>query len=523
MSGAGRYIVIELDGPRLSALRADVKSGTIHVRAWHAATCPSSVDRTDEKALLAWASGELKSWKLGRGRLVCSVPRAEVVLKRLHLTGAAAASDDDRAGIVSLQMGRQLSLSMQEPVVDYVPMRDDGDAPVLDVLAGALPSSRLEWLRSLARATGLKLHRVGLRSEGVGTLVAGASPDDSGAVLGVGIGASTTDFVVVEHGELRFARSADTGRDSGSSEPARIVEQVAVEAKRTWMSYRMASDSLSVERVVALGQGAIAEGVVERCGRELELPASAIESPSLIEYDEEIGRTERAASMALVGLVAQEVLGAQTLNFASPRRAADTSAATRQRALVGVFALIVIAGGAYLFATSELQSLERERKRLAGEQAELLEAYYDALRRRARAEHAEHFMETGVDWIAHLRWLSETMPDPNDALANQFRASMEPSVTFSPRVVEDEQGRRAVRFTGGRWSHAQRVGIVIEGEVRSRPIADALRSRLLDSGVYSVETRGPDDERSFSFQLISSVADPLEGGQAAVASTEGAP
>jgi hypothetical protein len=65
-----------------------------------------------------------------------------------------------------------------------------------------------------------------------------------------------------------------------------------------------------------------------------------------------------------------------------------------------------------------------------------------------------------------------------------------------------------VSYVGGRWSHDPSVTIVVDGQMRTREVADALRDRLLASGVYTVDTRGPDDEDSFSFLLMSTIASP---------------
>lgn len=507
MKRTGAHIVFEVDGSTLSAAKVDVRAGGVTVKAWHSETCPPTVDAHDERAMLEWASSTLKGWRLGRGRVVCCVPRAEVVLKRLHLSGAGSASDDDRAGIVALQMGRQLSLSMQDPAIDYVPIRDAADEALLDVIAGAIPGARLQWLRTLASGAGLKLTRAGLRSESVGALVAGASPEESGAVLGVSLGVATTDFVIVENGELRFARAADAGRFGADVEA--YARQVAVEAKRTWMSYRMGASSVEIDQAVVLGSGDAADAVAQQCAHELEVPSQTLDCPPMVSFDESIPTDHRRACMPLVGLLAQESLGTQTMNFARPRKAADRGASTRQRSLLGVLGVIVLVGAAYLFAQGDLARLERQKKNLRGEQGQILETYMDELRLQARAEHAEHFAEAQVDWISHLAWLSETMPDPHDAIVNQIRATLQSSVTFTPRVVEDAQGRRAVRYLGGRWTHAQQMSAVIDGQVKERSIADDLRDRLLDSGIYMVDTRGPDDESSFSFELTTTVAEPM--------------
>lgn len=501
-----RHVVVELDGDRLSAVCADVKNDGILLRRWHSATCPKDVDATDEKALLAWAGAQLKAWKLGNAGATFGVPRAEVVLKRLHLTGAGDASEADLAGIVALQMSRQLSLAMQDPVFDFVSLGGESSGSSRDVLAAALPGSRLEWLRSLAKAGGLRLQRVALRAEGVATLVANGAPDEAGAVLGIGIGASTTEFVVVDDGELQFARAAEIAK--GHSDPDVFAEQVAVEMKRTWMSYRMSSDSSDVERVLVLGSREVSALVATRCARELDVDATVVAQPEFVAATDDIGEEERLQALPLVGLLAQKLVGTSQLDFAHPRRVPDRSVAIRRRAMLAVLGAIVLAGIGYVLAEGELHRLERRKDHLQGQWNELRSEYADALRRDARAAHAENYVEAGADWISHIRWLSDAMPDPSDALVDQVRASLAASVTFRPRVTESD-GRRVVQYSGGTWSHAQSMAILIEGRVRDRATADELRDKLINSGVYVVDTRGADAEDRFSFQLTTTEPDPL--------------
>ena len=507
MKRRGRSIVIELDGPRLSAISAEVGADRVRLANWRTATCPTDVNDADADALLAWASAQLKSWKLGRGRVICAVPRAEIVLKRLSLAGAGAVEEGDRAGIVSLQMGRQLSLSMQDPVVDYVPIGTASESSSLDVIAAALPSSRLAWLERLLKEAGLRLDRIGVRSEGVATLVANALPDEQGAVLGIALGASTTDFVIVEAGELVFARSADLGLPA-PNDADDFAERVAVEAKRSWMSYRMTRESADVERVMVLGGDEVSTLVADRCSATLEFDAHTVGAPDFLEVVGDLASSDRLLSLPLVGLLAQQLVGRPTLDFANPRRAPDRSAAVRQRVLAACLGLIVVAGAGYVLAQGELSRLERRRESLLGERNGLRDEYADALRRDARLEHLRQFVGTDVDWIGHMEWLSEAMPATTEALADRFQGSLDADVVFRPRVVE-RGSRRVAEYAGGSWSHDEVISILLDGRVHDRETADSLRTSLIDSGVYTVDTRGPDEQDRFSFELISRDADPM--------------
>src|SRR5262249_10216465 len=90
------------------------------------------------------------------------------------------------------------------------------------VLSGALQGDRLDWRRAVARGAGIRLGRVALKSAGAAALLAELSQRRGGAVLGIALGCGSTEFVIVEDGQLVFARATDLVRPDRSGEAAAV-------------------------------------------------------------------------------------------------------------------------------------------------------------------------------------------------------------------------------------------------------------------------------------------------------------
>ncbi|HRQ72315.1 MAG TPA: hypothetical protein PLU35_04720 [Phycisphaerales bacterium] len=497
-------VVLSLDRDGVIAVWGEVSGGRVQVKAWVNARLPREIDGSDASAVGAWLRQTLRDAGITARAAVFAVPRANVVLKRLSLPrpseplpdGRGSFEDEsDLAGMVALQMSRQLTMPMQGAVIDFLPI-DLPDGTETTVLAGALPGDQVTWCRSVAKAAGLRVKGIHLRGEGAAALLAELSHRQDGALIGVAIAGDTVELVVIEEGRLVSSRGVDvpTGDD-----PA-FAQRLAVEAKRTWMSYRGTRDSAEVECVAVLGSGARVEAVGAACGRELELPWSRVGLPGMVDLPEELRRAEAVLPLVpLIGLFVGQLASREWLDFANPRRAPDRAARVRQAALLGVFAVIVVGGGSYVWGLNRLAALDG---RIAAEKArneKLVERYSQHVRQKARLEHLERWSGFGVDWLAHLEWIGDQAPADGSALVDQIDASLEASVAFASRERQ---------YTTGKWSQQQESRFRLQGRSQQRTAADELRGRLVADRVYRVDTTGPDVPNRFDFTLVTGLARP---------------
>lgn len=498
MKLGGPIVAINLDGDRLCALSAG-NGDRVRVRAWLSSQVPSGVDMRSPEAMGTWIRGELERAGLAGSRAVFVVSRGDVVLKRLRLPRAEGVDETELAGMVRLQMARQLTMAIEGATIDYVPIGVEGlptEPGQIDVLAGALPGDRMSFLRGLSSAAGLRVERVGLRSAGAAAILAEASAKRNGPILGIAMGTGSMEFVVVDAGRLVFARSADVGLSAlaKGERQENFAERAAVEAKRTWMSYRVGPESVQVESVAVIGEGPLAAEVARRCGESLEIAWELVGIPKAIELPAAMPETERLVAVSLAGLLAEEILTTRTLDFAHPRKPPDRAAAKRQLVLLGVLLLIVVGGGGWYLAKRDLGRLGSDAAAARDRRSKLASQYAEFLLREARLRHLERWPKAGIDWVGHAAWLSDLMPDPRLAQLDSLAGRLAADVRFIPH----EGG-----YSGGRWELRQEAVLSLQGPTRDRETANDLRARLVGSQIYTVDSKGPDVPRRFSFELTT--------------------
>lgn len=508
MSGR-TFVAIDLDGDRLGAVCAVVSGSKVTVRSWRTARRPARIDPADAGAVGGWIAEELRQADMPRAGVVLAVHRGEVVLKRISLPRSESGKAPDLAGMVRLQLARQMTVPMEGTAVDYAQIADDGrfaeegEAPgagAVTVLAGALPGDRFAWLKSMTEAGGLKIARIGLRASGAAALLGEASRSRSGPVMGVVPGLGSTEFVIVSDGRLVFARASEVGLPEDASELEGYAEKIVVEARRTWMSYRVGRDSGEVEAVAVVAEGAVAEVVGKRCGEALEMPVERFRIPAAIELPDRLGEFDRCLLSPLAGLLAEGVIAQPTLDFANPRRAPDLAARRRQRVLLGVFGAIVVGGGLYVGAIYDLARLSAKVEAARQKRITLEQKYTDFQLMEARLKSIQAWTQPRIDWLAHARWLSAQLPDPREALLDELSGDLNAGVTFL--TAPDHS------YTKGRFSSYQEARLELKGRAGQRDIANAIRGKLMASGAYRVDSPGPDVPDLFDYVLITEATDP---------------
>lgn len=499
MALGGEWTVLELDGARLTAVTASVSGSRVEVRRWLSAVRPETVAAEDARAVGQWIGAEFRRAGLPRGRLVLAVARGDIVLKQLTLPGNAEATDAEIAGVVRLQMLRQLTMPLEGAVIDYAPVTEGGEGGGKWVQAGAMPAERVRWWREVAKAAGLKLKRIGLRCFGAAALLGELSQRKAGPMLGVAVGSGSAEFVVVDDGQMSLARAADLARPASRAEIDAFADRVAVEARRTWMSYRGTRPGPVGPGVVVLGEGELARRVAERCAASLEAPGETLGVPGMVTMPSHMPESERGSVAPLVGLLLEQVVGRETLDFANPRKLPDVAAKRRQMVMAAVLGLIVLGGGAYVMGMRRLEGMRGELAALRGREAKLRRDLEQAQVESARVGHAEAWEHASVDWMAHLRRLGEELPDPRVARLNQWRGRMAGEAVFTPSGAD---------YSAGKWSSRQIASFDLAGEMDDRHAAEELRDRLLAGGVYTVDIRGADVPDSFALELTTRVASP---------------
>lgn len=489
-------LVFDLEGDRLLAVEAEVSGGGVRVRrAVQADRPPSAAD--DPGTIGRWIRGVLDDSSFRAKTAIFSVSRGEALIKRLEAP-AATLSPAERHEMIRLQMARQASLTSADSVIDYVSMGEAGDDGA--VSAAAMPAERVAWRREVAKAAGLKLAGIRLRSAGVRALLRRAQ-HDRGSTLVIAPGLGSLELLVIVGGRLVFSRSIDAPLPTTTEKRAieHFAERVAVEASRTWVSYRVSPEGEEVERLVVLGAEPMARVLADAASERLELPGEVVTPGDLLDADGDIAPGVLTASIPLAGLLLCGAMKIPVLDFANPTAAPDTTAKLRQAVLAGVFALIVLTGAGYFFAQ---QKLDDERRALAAVRTAHDKAqgrYVEAQLAGARIGHMRAWTDRSIDWAGHLARVVSLMPPATESVLTKVGVECSHAVDFKSGAQLNDQAA---------WTSREGVAFAISGRVRQRDYAQAYRERLLETGLYAVESQGPEVEDRFAFQIVTGEATP---------------
>jgi hypothetical protein len=364
----------------------------------------------------------------------------------------------------------------------------------------------------MARHAALRVSRIGLKSAGAAALVARRIVEPDGVVLGIVPAGEAIEFVAIERGQLVFSRRAEpTAGEASADAPARA----ALEAKRTWMSYRSSPDSGSVSGAVVLGDDESARQTAARCAEALEMPCRAAGLPEEVSLPAHA--MEDAAAVMLAGLLLEDAAGSANVDLSRAARPSRSAVRRRQAAMLCVLGLIVGVGGLFSWgavqkraALDELESLREQRSALAGDRLR-------ALRDLARLDHVRRWESTGPAWTAHLAALVETMPGADRAIIDDLSgtATIRSIVTYKPRS-------RTAEYDSKAWSVNAPVSFVVDGRAVNLGAVEELREAFVSSRAYDVQPLGQDglsakDDRypaafSMSIQAINAAAPAGTGG-----------
>ena len=271
------------------------------------------------------------------------------------------------------------------------------------------------------------------------------------------------------------------------------AERLAVEVKRTWMGYRVSPGARDVESLVILGDDELSRRVAVRCGDALEMGSRSVAAPAWIEHDGALP----TPLLTLVGVARGG--GQDLLDFAHPHEPADLSARRRQMALVGALVVIVAGGVLYLMASQRLGTIRSQIAIAQGKQKTLLKDSKELYTSLATRAHLSAWLGVRTDWVEHLRWLSDRLPNPEDGLVNSISARL-----VGGTVVYTKTGDRL----DGTWTAPSSATFSFSGSAAREGLLTELRERLLEGDLYRVKTVGPDVGDRYAFQLTTSHLDP---------------
>jgi hypothetical protein len=471
----------------LCAVQGSARQGRLVIRRTLVEPVPKTLARDEPETLGRWVGQQLRASGFPRGRVVLALAREQLGLKRM-----AVPTTDPRElpDMTRLAMQRELPFDPSTAIIDFLPVEQGAGATT--VVALAVPEPVIEAARRMLKAAGLVLDRISLRAMGVATLV-GTAPAWSGRrELAIDVTGDGLEFCVVENGGLRFSRAADF---TDGEEPDALAGAVVMETRRTWMSFRVVEDAEGVGGAVLIGQPDVADRCLEPIAELLKVPVALLEAHPLVTCNGE----EPGPCWPLAGLLLRPIRGLPTVDLAAPRFAPDVGARKRRLVLAAAGLVVVVLTALLMICLVSLERLRQRDRALAMERKGADAVRIEARRERARLHHLEEWDKVGADWLAHLERVV-SLGDPAAVGLEQWSGTLE-----FRGIRYDEESRV--------WSGPSAVRIIVQGEARTRDIADDYRARLVESRIYDTETAGADSSRTgggttFPFAYVLSSAEP---------------
>lgn len=463
---ARHAIAIDL-GPRcLRALAGVWERDRLRVSHALCARVPDDVDGGDPKALGSWAGRALTEAGLGRGKATVVVPREHVVLKRLSLP---TSEPRELPEMTRLALQRDLPFDPAQAVIDFVFIGGGGGST--SVLAAAVPGPSLSAVRQSIRSAGRSAEHLALRTMGVTALLR-----DERAVLAVDITAEGVEFSVVADGMVRFCRA---GELPPLDDPDQVADAVVTEARRTWMSYRIATDSEDVRRAVVIGDRSVAEPAAAAIEQILNVETTRLTEHPLVDAAGARAAGDLGELWPLAGLLAAPSIRLATIDFADPTRAPDTSSRKRQVVLGAAGLAVVLAAAGFTLARRDLADLTQTAERLEAQRDMRRPQYLRYGRDLYKLTHLQQWESVDPQWLGHLDSIVTLAPGPDELVLDAWSGTL----TFG--------GVKFDRKTN-QFSAPSRLRITLEGEAADRATADAFRGRLVQTNAYRITTAGPD-------------------------------
>ena len=455
-------VVVELTARRLRAVAAVVDDGGgVRLTATVVRTRPEGLDSLDAEA--QWVTQVLDEGGIPRAPCIVSVPREDVVLKRLELPSTTA---DDIPAMATLAASRELTIDPETAVIDSLPVHVGEQTT--EVLCAAMPEDSLHHVRERMKRAGRPARVVTLRLFGAEAIAPG-----EGAYVVVDISGSHVEMLWVEDGEPRHARGATLPSDELDAK----VGSVSLELRRTWLAWRSESGASTPTRVFLCGPTDLVEHLAEPVGTITGTPVELVDTPRGITT----GGHDLQQCRSIAGLLLAEVTKRDWIDLNAPRTSPDLAARRRQVALLCILGLVVILGSIWAVGQRRQATLQQELSRVQTASSRLHDPWWRYNRDIFRAGHLELWTGVDADIGADLARVLRAVGQPSKVLLDEVVVSLNLESVEAPKGTAPAE-----------WSVPWSVRLVVDAEAVSRDEAEALRSRLAESETWEVKTSGAD-------------------------------
>ena len=458
----GREIVRAV---RVKRGRSLVVTGTLLERL------PETVERDDASSVGLWLKDQLQKLGVNGGAAVFVLERDIVSIRRVEVPST---DPDELPDMVRMSIEKDLPIDAEDAIIDYIPIHEEGHSTI--VHAVAISRRDVNHIHMVAAAAGLDVGGITLRCLG-STYLAGRSEKSSDGVLAIDVTGEGLEFIVCNDHELLFSRGVGMQGEQGAPPDA---EQLSVETRRSWLSYRVSRGDIEAPHAIVLG-GEHADKIVEKIQENTGLTTKAYTGDNLIQ-----GAGNMRGIWPLAGVLSSmgEV---EQINLNDPRAAPDRAARSRQRSLIMTGIVVITAGFGWTLGNMQFTSFSESARELESKARGATAEYHDFRRREYRIEHLETWQSIRPDWLEHLRVVTTPERGNNSIVLESFAGTLEVEATDFDKVKG--------------FSIPARSRLVIEGDGQTQGIVFGLRKIMVEDPRYTIRTIGADAQGKGDYPL----------------------
>jgi hypothetical protein len=275
-----------------------------------------------------------------------------------------------------------------------------------------------------------------------------------------------------------------------------IVEAAVAEVRRSWMAYRMTLPP-GGDSAQPLGP-TLLHLFADSTLRPALLPALAaatgLEAAPERPLRELLHGVDPAGCAPLAGL---HLPGCPRIDLLHPRKSPDQAARRRQTLIAAAGVLILSGLFGYTLGRREADAVAARRDDIAEKARGALAEGWRLRRDEDKLRHVAQWSRPAENWLEDFMSIKQLLPAPGEVVLDKVDATQEFSgVKWERPRPSRSSGAQApsagAESAAPRWQSAAEVRIVLEGEARTRAIADALREKFIADSRFSTTTSGSD-------------------------------
>ncbi len=455
LSGDKQVVSLDWDSRFLRVVQWRISGHNARALKSVAVELPEQVSAKDADSLGSFVRQVLSSARIRTTSVIVDIPRDQAVLNTMSLP---AADLDDLAGMVQLQIAKELPFPLDDAVVDFAVTQQNIDGNSADVLVAAVRFEVMGFYKSVCEQAGLKLDRVGLRP--FANMVAvnemlGEQASDR--IMFVDVGPSLTEIGIIRDGVLVFSRAAsvlleeqpddevdddfddsletmleekpaEAGQTAGAeaveidfppaaeappkpSAEDRILNDLMVEITRSAEAYRSTDPGARFNRIIVGGSSGFDDALIAKISKRFGVAAEAYNPDPILNPRHHQGAHAGAFAAAVglgLGHASEDKL---QFNFLAPKKPMGLAERRRRQmplagAIVAGVLLTVTLGYAVLVMPkqSKIKDYKRQITKLDRE----LKTYNEV---RDIVQQVEQWQAAQLVWPDELKRLAEVFPD----------------------------------------------------------------------------------------------------------------